>query len=102
AFGPREPGVAALAWSRDRSEHVSAVRVDLLDAILGNLEQVPAIERRSCMRADIYGSQRLAGFRIQRIELVSGSNPQVLAVIRNSVHAVGIREGSVLTDDFGC
>src|SRR5262249_50294029 len=36
-FGPREPRVAAAAGRRDRGEHTAGLRVDLLDAILGDL-----------------------------------------------------------------
>jgi hypothetical protein len=36
-FGPREPRVAA-AGRRDRSEHTAGLRVDLLDATLGELK----------------------------------------------------------------
>src|SRR5580765_1330473 len=51
-FGPREPRTAA-AGRRDRGEDSAGLRVDLLDAILGELKQVLAIEGRSCMRGDL-------------------------------------------------
>jgi hypothetical protein len=35
------------------------------------------------------------------VELVSGSKPNVLTVIRDAMHVVDARKGSVLTDDFG-
>ena len=52
-FGPREPRVTAAAGRRDRGEHTAGLRIDLLDAILGELKQVLAVERRACMRGDI-------------------------------------------------
>ncbi len=58
-FGPREPRVTAAAGRRDRREHTAGLRIDLLDAILGNLKQVLAVEGRSCMRGDINPAQRL-------------------------------------------
>jgi hypothetical protein len=39
-FGPREPRVTAAAGRRDRGEHTAGLRIDLLDAILGELKQV--------------------------------------------------------------
>src|ERR1700736_4592596 len=53
-FGPRESRVAAAPGRRDRGEHTASFGIDLLDAILGDLRQVFAIESRSCMRRDIY------------------------------------------------
>ena len=58
-FGPGEPRVAAAAGRRDRGEHAAGVRIDLLDAILGDLKQVLAVEGRSGMRGDIDRAQRL-------------------------------------------
>ena len=40
SFGPREPRVATAARRRDRREHTASLRVDLLDAIFGDLKQV--------------------------------------------------------------
>ena len=101
-FGPREPRVTAAAGRRDRGEHTAGVRIDLLDAILGELKQVLAVEGRSRMRGDIDRAQRLPARRIEGVQLVSGSKPDVLAVIRDSIHAVDARKGSIFTEDFGC
>src|SRR5262249_60491994 len=49
-FRPREPRVTAAAGRRDRREHTACLRIDLLDAILGDLKQVLAVEGSSCMR----------------------------------------------------
>src|SRR5262249_61949578 len=46
-FGPREPRVTAAAGRRDRGEDPARFRIDLLDAILGELKQVLAVEGRS-------------------------------------------------------
>src|SRR5262245_15339398 len=40
-FGPRQPRIAAAAGRRDRGEHAAGLRIDLLDAVLGDLKQVP-------------------------------------------------------------
>jgi hypothetical protein len=52
-FSPREPRVAAVAGRGDGGEHSATLRIDLLDAILGDLKQVLAVEGRPCMRGDI-------------------------------------------------
>src|SRR5258708_19932715 len=58
-FGPRESGVAAAAWRRDRGEHTASFGIDLLDAILGDLKQMFAVESRSGMRRAIYRPHHL-------------------------------------------
>jgi hypothetical protein len=44
-FRPREPRVTAAARRGDRREHTACLRIDLLDAIFGDLKQVLAVER---------------------------------------------------------
>src|SRR5262249_54833848 len=48
AFGPRQPRATA-AGRRNRGEHTAALRIDLQDAIVGELKQMPAVERRACI-----------------------------------------------------
>src|SRR5262245_32332501 len=50
ALGPREPRVGAAAGRRDRGEDTAGLRIDLVDAIFGDLEQVPAVEGRARVR----------------------------------------------------
>src|SRR6266852_3586812 len=100
-FGPREPRVNAAARRRDRGEHTAGLRIDLLDAILGKLKQVPAVEGRSCMPGDIDRAHRLPARRIEGVELVSGRKPDVLTVIRDPMHVVDTRKGAILTENFG-
>src|SRR5579864_972999 len=100
-FGPREPRVTAAAGRRDRGEHTARLRIDLLDAILGELKQVLAVEGRSRMRGDIDRAQRLPARRIDGDQLVSRGEPDVMTVIRDATHVVGTWKGSVLADDLG-
>src|SRR6187551_2697996 len=100
-FGPREPGVTAAAGRRDGGEHTPGLRIDLLDAILGELKEVLAVERGSCMCGDIDRAHRIPGRRIEGVQLVAISEPDVLAVVRDPSHIVDTRKGSVLTDDLG-
>src|SRR5438876_941124 len=100
-FGPSEPRVTTAAGRRDRGEHTAGLRIDLLDAILGELKKVLAIEGRSCMRGDIDRAHRFPARRIEGVQFVSGRKPDSLTVISDPMHAVDTREGSILTDDFG-
>ena len=99
-FGPGEPRVTA-AGCGNRDEHTAALRIDLLDAILGELKQVLAVEGRSRMRGDLDRAHRLPARRIEGVQFVSGGKPDVPAVKRNPIHAVDTRKGSVLAEDFG-
>jgi hypothetical protein len=100
-FGPREPRVTTAAGRRDRGEHTTGLRIDLLDAILADLKQVLAVQGRYCRRGDVNRAQRLPARRIEGVQLVSGSKPDLLTVIREPMHAVDTRKGSILTDNFG-
>src|SRR5260370_299953 len=98
-FGPCEPRATA-ARRRDRGEHTAGVRIDLLDAILGELKQMLAVEGRSRMRGNIDRAQYLPARGIERVDFVSGRKPDMLTVKRNPTHAVDPRKGSILTNDF--
>ena len=82
AFGPGEAGVAAAAGRRDGGEHAAGLRIDLLDAILGDLEQVLAVEGGAGMRGDVDRAQRLAARGIEGVQPVAGGEPDLLAVDR--------------------
>ena len=72
-----------------------------MDAILGDLIQMPAVERRSRMRGDIDRAQRVSTFGIERLELCSAGKPDVLTIKRHPIDAVGPGKGAVFTEDFG-
>src|SRR5262249_61437476 len=98
---PREPGIRAAAGRRDRGDHSAGLRIDLLDAILGDLKQIPAVECRAGMRGDVDRPHHLPAFGIERVERVSGSKPDALAVIRDPVYAVEARKRSIFANDLG-
>jgi hypothetical protein len=77
------------------------LRIDLLDAVLGDLIQVAAVEGRPGMRGHIDRAQCLPARGIQGVQRVAGGEPDVLAVIRDSMHGVDTRKGTILTDDLG-
>src|ERR1700752_3886745 len=94
---PREPRVTAAAGRRDGGEHTTGLGINLLDAIFSDLKQVLTVECRSCMRGDINRAQHLAAGRIEGVQLVSGSKPDLLTVVGDSMDAVGTGERAILT-----
>jgi hypothetical protein len=99
-FGPREPGVGAAAGRGDRREHAAARRIDLVDAVLGDLEQVLSVESGAGVRGDVDRVQRLATRRVEGVQPVAGRDPDVPAVVRDAAHFVDAREGAVLAEDL--
>jgi hypothetical protein len=59
---------------------MAGLRIDLLDAILGDLKQVLAVEGRSGVRGDVDRTRNLPARRIDSVQLVSSSKPDMLAV----------------------
>jgi hypothetical protein len=101
-FGPGESRVATAPGSGYRSEDTAGFRIYLLDAILGELKQMLAIKGSSGVRRDFDRAQLLSARRIESVQLVSGREPDVLAVIRNSTDAVDPRKWTILPNNFGC
>src|SRR5580765_883824 len=100
-FRPCEPRVAAAAGRRDRGEHTAGLRIDLLDAILGELKQVLPVEGRARMRGDVDRAQPFPAGWIEGVHLVARSEPDVLTVIRDAMHVVRARKRSIFTNDLG-
>ena len=100
-FGPREPGVTATAGRGYGSEHSASLWIDLPNAILGNLKQVFAIKCRPCVRGDIDGAEHLPARRIEGVQLISRSKPDIVPVISDTIHPLDTGKGTILTNDFG-
>jgi hypothetical protein len=81
---------------------MAGVRIYLLDAILGQLKQMLAIKGSSSVRRDFDHAQLLSARRVENVQLVSGREPDILAVIGHSMHAVDPWKWTILADDFGC
>src|SRR6185312_5562815 len=99
-FGPRQPRVTAAAGRRNRRQHTTRVRIDFLNAILSQLKQVLAIERGSGVRTDIDRALGLPARWVERVQLVAGREPDVLAVERHPIDVFDARERSVLAEDL--
>ena len=52
------------------------------------------------MRGDVDRAQRLSARGIEGNDLVSGAEPDVLAVIRHAIHLVGIRKRAIFTNNL--
>ncbi len=76
-FGPCEPRATA-ARRRDRGEHTAGVRIDLLDAILGELKQMLAVER-----ADRQTKRHLRGRRPGRVHTHERFPPLISSCFRH-------------------
>src|SRR5690606_26097407 len=79
---PLGPGEArgTVVGRRDRGEHAAGLRIDLLDAVPGDLKQVPAVEGGSRMRGDVDRASHRPARRIEGVQLVSGREPDLLTV----------------------
>src|SRR3954447_8086131 len=102
AFSPGQTGVAPVAGRGNRRKHAAGGRIDFLDAILGDLKQVPAVEGRSCMRGDIDRPHRLSTLGIEGAQPISGCKPDIPAVKRYTMYAVNSWKRTIFTEDFGC
>src|SRR6516162_3800605 len=101
ALSPCEARIAAAAGCWNRTEHTTGLRVDLLDAVFGNLKQVLAVERCPRVGRDIDRSQSGPARRIEGGELVSGGKPDMLTVVGHTRHVIDIRKRPIFTDDLG-
>src|SRR5262245_22045688 len=100
ALGPGKSGVAAAPGRLNRGEHAPGLGIDLLNTVLGDLEQMLTVERGARMPGHIERSQLLATLRIEGIQAVAGREPDVRAVERDAVDSFGLREGPVFADDI--
>src|ERR1700733_1278478 len=100
-FGPRQARITTAAGRRNSGEHLAGPGINLLDAILGDLKQVTAVEGCSCMRGDIDRADCLPARGIEGVQLVSGGEPDVPAVVGDAMHPFCARKGSVLAHGFG-
>src|SRR5215207_10465830 len=101
ALGPRKPRVAAAAGRRDRRQHSAGLRIDLLNAILGELKEVLAVEGRAPVRGHIDRALHPSARRIDGVQLVARREPDLVTVVRDAMDLLGARKGPVLADDLG-
>ena len=100
-FSPGQSRVSAAPRRRDGGEHAAGRGIDLLDAILGELKQVLAIEGGAGMRGDVDERCTVSRLRVNGRQRVSGGKPDALAVVGDAVHMVGAGERAVLANNLG-
>src|SRR6185312_957958 len=98
---PCEPGISTPARCGDGGQHAAGLRVDLVDPVLGNLKEVLAVKGRSRMRRDIDRSQHRSALGVDGFQLLAVRDPNIAAVVGDSVDAGGALERSILFDDVG-
>src|SRR5262244_3936497 len=59
------------------------------------------VESGACTRSDIDRAEHLPVRRIEGVQLISGSKPDMLTVIRDSMDVIDTRKGTILSYDFG-
>ena len=77
------------------------VGVNFLDARLGDLKQMLAVKGGSGMSCDIDRAHGLPADGVEHIDLVAGGEPDLLTVIRQSMHCVHAWERAIFAGDFG-
>src|SRR5690349_8727760 len=100
-LGPRESGVAAIARRRDAREDPSTLRIDLVDLLLGDLEEMRPVERRPGVRGDLERAHRLPALRIERSHVVTCGEPHARSVVGHAADVLGALEWTVLSQHFG-
>src|SRR5579862_8464781 len=93
-----------MARRRDGSEHAPAFRVDLLDTVVGDLEEMRAVVGCPGMARRIERTLLGAALRIEGVEVIAGREPDMFAVECDAVDPFRIGEGPIFADDFsfGC
>ena len=84
------------------ASHAAGARIDLLDAVLGDLIKVPAVECRSGVRGNADRAHHPAARRIERVQPVSGRKPDMPTIEGDAMDMVGVRKGSIFSNNFGC
>lgn len=99
AFGPCETRVTAgRRW--DRGEYAAGRRIDFVDLIFGDLEQMLVVEGGTGVPGESNRVRGLAAGGVDCVQLVAGCEPDMPAVERYAVHAGDTVEGSVFLNYF--
>src|SRR5687768_5048325 len=87
-----------MAGGRDRREHLAAGGIDLVDARLGDLVEIPAVEGAAGVAGALERARGLAALGIERDQLRTEGRPDPAAVVGDAVDLIG--EGAVLAHDL--
>jgi hypothetical protein len=101
ALGPGQAGVAAFAGRGDRCQDVAGGRIDLVDAGLGDLVEVGAVERGAGVAGALERAGDLAAGGVESEQFRAGRGPHAAAVVRDAMDGRGAGEWAVLPHDLG-
>ncbi|WP_296892534.1 hypothetical protein [Thiobacillus sp.] len=101
AFGPGEARVAAVARRRDRRHDIARGGIDLVDACVGDLVEVRAVEGGAGVAGAIERMCELAAVGVEGDQPGSGGGPDAAAVVGDAVNVLGAGDGAVFTHDLG-
>ena len=93
---PREPGVAAISRRRNARQDAAALRIDLVDLLLRDLEEMRPVECRTRVRGDGERVHRLTALRIERGQPVARGVPYLAPVVGHAADVAAL-EGAVLS-----
>src|SRR6185295_10153619 len=100
AFGPGESRIPIVGGG-DGRHHLAGGGIDLVDARLGDLVEVGAVESGAGVARAVELAGDLAARGIERDEAVVRSGPDAAAVVGDAGDALRAGEGTVLADDLG-
>mmetsp|Transcript_23675 Transcript_23675/g.56340 ORF Transcript_23675/g.56340 Transcript_23675/m.56340 type:complete len:258 (-) Transcript_23675:185-958(-) len=101
ALGPGQARVAALAGRRNGRQHAAADRVDLVDARLGDLVEMLAVEGRARIGGLGQAAQHRAGGGVDGQQFSARGGPDAVAVVRDAGDRRHALEGPELSQDLG-
>src|SRR5262249_39181161 len=101
ALRPRHAGVAAFARRWNRVHDAAGLGLDLVDALLGDLIEMRAVERGAGVGRDVDRGDGLAARRIERIHPRPSRIPNVLPIERHPRNILDARKRPILTNNLG-
>src|SRR6266542_1077650 len=99
-LGPGQARVAAVGRCRDGGHDLARAGVDLLDAVVGQLPQVLAVESSAGVGGDRELADQRAALGIERDDALAAREPDVRAVEGHAVDLVHTGIGAVFAEDL--
>src|SRR5690606_7349252 len=100
SFGPCQPRFTAVAGRRNRRQNAAGVRIDFLNATIGDLEKVLAVKGLPGRCGPISCASCLPTHRVDDAQLVYGGDPDLPTVVRHPIHSSNAWGGAVFTEDL--
>ena len=100
SLGPGQARVAAVGGRRDGGDDLARARVDLLDAVVGELPQELAVEGSAGVGGDGELADQRAALGIEGDDALAAGEPDVRAVEGHAVDVVHAGIGAVFAEDL--